>query len=249
MVLQVAIFMEKQLALKPKELDFVEATAAPIAGLTALQALRDKARVQAGQKVLIVGASGGVGTFAVQIAKAFGAYVIGVCSAKNVQLVKDLGAERVIDYTSEDFSKGNEKFDVIIQTAGTHSIRALRRDLSPTGTLVVVGISQEPKGILGLGYVSRLLTSLVMTKLTKQTFASLLAHVSQTELIALRELIATSSVRPILDCVYPMEKVSTAVSELESGHTRGKIVIQYIYRNCPYWITSWMQFWMQPSWI
>lgn len=224
-VSQMALFTERQLALKPRNLDFVEAAAVPMAGLTALQALRDKAKVQAGQKALIVGASGGVGTFAVQIAKAFGAYVTGVCSAKNVQLVKDLGAERVIDYTSEDFSKGNEKFDVIIQTAGTHSVRALRRVLSPTGTLVIVGISQEPKGNLGLGYISRLLTSAVMSKMTKQTFAPLLTRISQTDLVALSELIESGSVKPVLDCIYPMGKVSTAVSELERGHTRGKIVI------------------------
>ena len=148
-----AVFSHSALAMKPASLSFEEAAAVPMAGFTAIQALRDKAKVEAGQRVLIVGASGGVGTFAVQIAKSFGANVTGVCSTGNVEMVKSIGADRVIDYTKEDFFTGVDEYDVIVQTAGNYTLKQLRAALKSDGTLVQAGDSSGVKAVFGMGFV------------------------------------------------------------------------------------------------
>lgn len=220
-----AVFGNNSLALKPANLNFEEAAAVPMAGFTAIQALRDKAGVKAGQKVLIVGASGGVGTFAVQIAKAFGANVTGVCSSGNVEMVKSIGADRVIDYTKEDFFTGVDKYDVIVQTAGNYTLKQLRAALASDGTLVQAGDSSGVRAVFGMGIVFGMLKTLAISKMSKQKIPAFLARRSKTDLIALTDLIESGEVRPIIDRRYPMEQVADAVSYLEAGHSRGKVVI------------------------
>jgi NADPH:quinone reductase-like Zn-dependent oxidoreductase len=220
-----AVFGKDSLALKPASLDYEEAAAVPMAGFTAIQALRDKAGVKAGQKVLIVGASGGVGTFAVQIAKAMGANVTGVCSTVNVEMVKSIGADRVIDYKKEDFFSGVDKYDVIVQTAGNYTLKQLRAALASDGTLVQAGDSSGVKATFGMGFVFGMLKTLVISKMSKQKIPAFLAKRSKTDLIALTDLIDSGKVRPIIDRRYRMEQVAEAVRYLEAGHARGKVVI------------------------
>ena len=220
-----AVFGKNSLALKPTNLSYEEAAAVPMAGFTAIQALRDKAKVKAGQRVLIVGASGGVGTFAVQIAKAFGANVTGVCSTGNVEMVKSIGADRVIDYTKEDFFSGVDKYDVIVQTAGNYTLKQLRAALETNGTLVQAGDSSGVKAVIGMGFVFGMLKTLLISKMSKQKMPAFLAKRSKTDLIALTDLIESGKVRPIIDRRYPMAQVAQAVTYLEAGHARGKVVI------------------------
>ena len=220
-----AVFSNKSLALKPANLNYEEAAAVPMAGFTAIQALRDKAGVKAGQRVLIVGASGGVGTFAVQIAKAFGANVTGVCSTGNVEMVKSIGADRVIDYTKEDFFTGVDKYDVVVQTAGNYTLKQLRAALKSDGILVQAGDSSGVKATFGMGIIAGLLKTLVISKMSKQKMPAFLAKRSKTDLIALTDLIESGKVRPIIDRRYPMAQVAEAVTYLEAGHARGKVVI------------------------
>jgi NADPH:quinone reductase-like Zn-dependent oxidoreductase len=220
-----AVFGKNSLALKPVSLNFEEAAAVPMAGFTAIQALRDKARVKAGQKVLIVGASGGVGSFAVQIAKAFGADVTGVCSTGNVEMVKSIGADRVIDYTKEDFLVGAEKYDVIVQTAGNYTLKQLRAALASGGTLVLAGDSSGVKAVFGMGFVFGMLKALVISKFTKHNIPPFLAKRSKEDLDALTDLIEAGKLRPVIDRRYRMAQVAEAVTYLEAGHARGKVVI------------------------
>ncbi len=220
-----AVFGKNSLALKPVSLNFEEAAAVPMAGFTAIQALRDKARVKAGQKVLIVGASGGVGSFAVQIAKAFGANVTGVCSSGNVEKVKSIGADRVIDYTKEDFFVGAEKYDVVIQTAGNYTLKQLRAPLASDGTLVLAGDSSGVKAVFGMGFVFGMLKALVISKFTKHNIPPFLAKRSKADLDALTDLIEAGKLRPVIDRRYRMAQVAEAVTYLEAGHARGKVVI------------------------
>ena len=220
-----AVFGKNSLALKPVSLNFEEAAAVPMAGFTAIQALRDKARVKAGQKVLIVGASGGVGSFAVQIAKAFGADVTGVCSSGNVEMVKSIGADRVIDYTKEDFFVGAEKYDVVIQTAGNYTLKQLRAALGSGGTLVLAGDSSGVKAVFGMGFVFGMLKAWVISKFTKHNIPPFLAKRSKEDLDTLTDLIEAGKLRPVIDRRYPMAQVAEAVTYLEAGHARGKVVI------------------------
>jgi NADPH:quinone reductase-like Zn-dependent oxidoreductase len=220
-----AVFGKNSLALKPVSLNFEEAAAVPMAGFTAIQALRDKARVKAGQKVLIVGASGGVGSFAVQIAKAFGADVTGVCSTGNVEMVKSIGADRVIDYTKEDFLVGAEKYDVIVQTAGNYTLKQLRAALASGGTLVLAGDSSGVKAVFGMGFVFGMLKALVISKFTKHNIPPFLAKRSKEDLDALTDLIEAGKLRPVIDRRYRMAQVAEAVTYLEAGHARGKVAI------------------------
>ena len=220
-----AVFGKNSLALKPASLNFEEAAAVPMAGFTAIQALRDKAKVEAGQRVLIVGASGGVGTFAVQIAKAFGATVTGVCSTGNVDMVKSIGADRVIDYTKEDFFTGVDKYDVIVQTAGNYTLKELRASLASGGTLVLAGDSSGVKPVFGMGFVLGMFKALAISKFTKHNIPPFLAKRSKEDLIALSELIESGKVKPVIDRKYPMAQVAEAVTYLEAGHARGKVVI------------------------
>jgi NADPH:quinone reductase-like Zn-dependent oxidoreductase len=207
---------------KPRGLSFEQAAAVPLAGLTALQGLRDHGRVEPGQRVLIVGASGGVGTFAVQIAKALGAEVTAVCSTTNVDLVRSLGADDVIDYTTEDFTDRGPVHDVVFQVAGTRSPSDCRRALAPSGTLV--SISGDSSGHW-IGPVSRLikikgLSPFVSQRLTTFTMAS-----RKEDLHAMKTLIEAGDVSPVIDRTYPLNEVPEALRYLEEGHARGKVVI------------------------
>ena len=209
-------------ALKPTNLTFEQAAAVPIAGITALQALRDKGKIQPGQHVLINGASGGVGTFAVQIAKALGAVVTGVCSTRNLEMVRSIGADHVIDYTREDFTEGAQRYDLIVDTVGTHSLSEYRRVLKPDGALVMVGAVD--KG-LWLGPMSGVLEAMVASHFVTQKFAFMLAELDQGDLTLLGNLMQTGKVTPVIDRRYPLRDLPEAMGYLEQGHARGKVVI------------------------
>jgi NADPH:quinone reductase-like Zn-dependent oxidoreductase len=212
---------EDNFALKPAGLTFEQAAAVPVAGFTALQALRDKGRIQAGQRVLINGGAGGVGTFAVQIAKAFGADVTGVCSTRNVDLVRSVGADHVIDYTVEDFSRNGQRYDLILDAVGNRSLSALRRALTRDGTLVIVG---GRKGRL-LGPLALPLKALVVARFVDQRLPVLLAQNSKEDLIVLKELIEDGKVTPVVDRTYSLSEAPEAIRYVETGHARAKTVI------------------------
>jgi NADPH:quinone reductase-like Zn-dependent oxidoreductase len=212
----------KALALKPANMSFEQAAAVPIAAVTALQALRDKGGIKPGQKVLINGASGGVGTFAVQIARSFGAEVTGVCSTRNVQLVASIGANHVIDYTREDFTQGTQHYDLILDTVGNRSLSEIRRVLTPTGTVVIVGGPSTGKWIEPL---AGLVKAVVYSAFVSQKFTFMLAQLNQKDLEALRELMQSGEVTPVIDRRYPLSEVPAAIEYLETGRARGKVVI------------------------
>lgn len=211
-----------ELALKPANMSFEQAAAVPIAAVTALQALRDEGKVQAGQKVLVNGASGGVGTFAVQIAKAFGAEVTGVCSARNVALVRSIGADHVIDYTREDFSADLQRYDLIIDTVGNRSLREYRRVLTPRGTLVMIGGSSED---FGFSFVSGYLKTRLMAKFVSQKMGFFLARLNHEDLDAMRDLMQSGKVTPVIDRTFPLSQAPEAIRYLQGGHARGKVVL------------------------
>jgi NADPH:quinone reductase-like Zn-dependent oxidoreductase len=211
----------KQLAAKPANLSFEQAAAAPISGVTALQAVR-KAQVQPGQNVLIVGASGGVGTFAVQIAKAFAADVTGVCSTAKVDLVRALGADQVIDYKSDDFAAGEQRYDVILDIGGNRHLSHLRRALTPRGTLVIVGGETAGRW---LGGFDRSLRAVLLSPFVSQKLGMLASTENSEDLNALRELIESGQVTPAIDRTYPLGEVSAAIEYVREGHARGKVVI------------------------
>jgi NADPH:quinone reductase-like Zn-dependent oxidoreductase len=213
---------EALLELKPANLTFEEAAAVPLAGVTALQGLRDKGRVRSGQKVLIIGAAGGVGTFAVQLAKSFGAEVTGVCGPTKVDLVRSLGADHVIDYTREDFTRGPRRYDLIFQLAGTQSPSDCRRALAPNGMLLLS--SGESDGRL-IGPVDRIIKALMLAPFVRQRLVAFVAKQSGEDLRVLKELIEAGTVTPVIDRTYPLSDVPEAIRHLEQGHARGKIVI------------------------
>jgi len=217
-----ACVSEAVLELKPANLTFEQAAAVPLAALTALQGLRDHGRVQPGQKVLIIGASGGVGTFAVQIAKSFGADVTGVCSTRNVDLVRSIGADHVIDYTQEDFTQSGQKYDLILQLAGTRSPSDCRRALTSRGTLLLS--SGESSG-RWIGPIGRIIKAVVLSPFVSQRLAPFEAKPSREDLQAVKELIEAGKVSPVIDRTYPLSEVPEAIRYLEEGHARGKIVI------------------------
>jgi NADPH:quinone reductase-like Zn-dependent oxidoreductase len=207
---------------KPSSLSFEEAAGIPVAGMTALQALRDKGNVQAGQKVLITGASGGVGSFAVQIAKSFGAEVTGVCSTPNLELVRSLGADHVIDYTQEDFTRSGKRYDLIVYAAGTHSLRACRRALMPNGTFVGVGSSKTGNFFSILfGFVRPRLLS----RFTSQSFVTFLTDGTEENLVFLAKLVEEGKLKPVVDRTYPLEEAAEALRYQEKGHARGKVIL------------------------
>lgn len=209
---------EGRLAKKPASLSFEEAAALPMAGITALQALRDNGRIQPGLKVLIYGAGGGVGTFSVQIARSFGAEVTAVCGPNNQELVRSLGASRVIDYTKEDFTKTGERYDLILAANGSRSIFAYRRSLSPYGIYVVAGGS-FPQLLQGL------ILGPVISRLGRKKLGSMLARINTKDLEILGALQQSGRIKPIIDRRYPLDDVAGAVGYLEEGHARGKVVI------------------------
>ena len=208
--------------LKPTNLTFEQAAAVPVGALTALQGLRDQGQIQSGQKVLIVGASGGVGTFAVQIAQSFGAEVTGVCSTRNVDMVRSLGADHVIDYTEEDFTQGGQRYDLILQLAGTASPSDCRRALTPKGTLV---LSSGEGGGAWFGPIGRIVSALVSSPFVSQTLRTFTSAPNGEDLAVVTELIEAGKVTPIIDRTYPLREVPDAIRHLEEGHTQGKIVI------------------------
>jgi NADPH:quinone reductase-like Zn-dependent oxidoreductase len=210
------------LELKPSNLTFEQAAAVPLAGLTALQGLRDFGKIEAGQKVLIIGASGGVGTFAVQLAKSFGAEVTGVCSARNMDLVRSIGADHVIDYTKTDFIQSGQHYDLIFQLAGTRSASDCRRALTKKGTLV---LSSGEGGGRWFGPMMRLVTALAMAPLVSQSIVTFVAKKSKEDLLAMKELIEAGKVTPVIDRTYPLSEVPEAIRYLEKGRARGKVVI------------------------
>jgi 2-desacetyl-2-hydroxyethyl bacteriochlorophyllide A dehydrogenase len=207
---------------KPVNLTFDQAAACPISGLAALQGVRDKAKVQPGQKVLIIGAGGAVGTFAVQIAKAFGAHVTGVCSTSKVELVRSLGAAEVIDYTSEDFAENGTRYDAILDTAGARSVPSLRRSLTPKGTLVIVGSEGGGRWFGGFG---RNLRAQMLSPFVSQKLGLFASKEKGEDLVVLKELIEAGKVKPVIDTEYPLNQVPDAFRRLEQGHARGKVVI------------------------
>jgi NADPH:quinone reductase-like Zn-dependent oxidoreductase len=210
------------IALKPTNMTMEQAAAVPIAGITALQALRDKGMIHAGQKVLINGASGGVGTFAVQIAKSYGADVTGVCSTKNVEMVRSIGADHVIDYTHEDFTKGSARYDLIIDNVGNHSLGEIRRVLTPTGALVVVG---GPSDNDWLGPLTGLINMSVVSLFVSQKQMFMLANANKDDLEVLRDLMQTGKLTPVIDRRYILSETPAAIAYLQQGHARGKVII------------------------
>ena len=210
-----------KLAAKPTNLTYEQAAAAPISAVTALQGLRDRGRVQPGHKVLIVGASGGVGTVAVQIAKAFGAEVTGVCSTSKVDLVRALGADHVIDYTAGDDTDG-ERYDVVLDTGGHRSLRRLRRALTPRGTLVIVGSETEGRW---LGGFDRTIRAMLLSPFVSQNLAPLASSENASDLIVLSGLIESGQVTPVIDRTYPLEEAAAAIRHMLDGKARGKVVV------------------------
>ena len=208
------IKLEKTLVLKPANLTFEQAAAIPVAACTALQGLRDKGHLQPGQTVLINGAAGGVGTFAVQIAKALGGHVTGVCSTGKVEMVRSIGADRVIDYTQEDFTRGGERYDLILDIVGNHSLSASRRVLSPTGVIVLVAAP-----------VSRMLTALLRARFGQKDQVAFVTSVTKDDLVFLKELSEAGKLTPVIDRRYGLNEVPEAIRYLEEGHARGKVVI------------------------
>ncbi|HUA13794.1 MAG TPA: NAD(P)-dependent alcohol dehydrogenase [Verrucomicrobiae bacterium] len=213
---------ERRLAMKPASLTFEQAASIPIAGITALQALRDEGRIQPGHKVLINGAAGGVGTFAVQIAKSLGGMVTGVCSSRNAEMVRSLGAEQVIDYTREDFTKSTERYDILLDLVGNRSLLACRRVLGQEGIYVGAGGKTDPWMI---GPLIGMLVGVVLSASGRRKFASMLAKGNSEDLTTLGELITAGRVTPVIDRRYTLNDVADAVRYLEEGHARGKVVI------------------------
>jgi len=212
---------ERNFVAKPAGLTFERAAAVPLAAQTALQGLRDRGQLQPGQKVLINGASGGVGTFAVQIAKAFGADVTGVCSTRNVELVRSIGADRVIDYTQEDFTHSGVRYDLIFDIAGSRPLSGCRRALAPDGTLVVVG---GPGG-RWIAPMGRSVQALVLTRLGRARMLTFLAEHRREDLVSLAELIDAGKIAPVIDRTFPLAATPDAIRYVEAGHARGKVVI------------------------
>jgi NADPH:quinone reductase-like Zn-dependent oxidoreductase len=218
---------EEQFAVKPPEMSFEQAAAVPIAGCSALQALRDHGHLEQGQHILINGASGGVGTFAVQIAKALGAEVTAVCSTRNMELVRSLGADHVVDYTAEDFARDGSRYDLVLNVAGNRSLSDLRRAATSKGTVVLVGAGtgRERGGGAASSPMLQALRALVLSRFVNQRLVSFLADVRKDDLLYLAELFESGKVTPVIDRSYPLSDVAEALRYLEAGHARGKIVI------------------------
>ena len=214
---------EVRLVRKPANVSFEQAAAVPIAGITALQALRDKGSVQPGQKVLINGASGGVGTFAVQLAKALGADVTAVCSARNVDLVRSLGADRVVDYSQEDFTRRSERHELMIDIAGSQPFRNFKRVLTPEATVVVVGAHFPSNN--GIGPLSHVIGTRLAALGRSQTVKFFIAKIEKDDLEVLRGLLETGQVKPVIDKRYELRETADALRYLGEGHARGKVII------------------------
>ncbi len=217
-----AVARPAKLTRRPATLTFEQAAAVPISGLTALQAVRDQGKVQAGQTVLVIGASGGVGTFAVQLAKAFGAEVTAVASTAKLDLVKGLGADHVIDYSREDFAAGERRYDVIIDIGGSSPLSRLRRALTPRGRLVIVGGMTDGHWF---GGVDRQLRARLLSPFVRQTMRTFVSSENAEDLAVLRDMIDAGSVTPAIDRIYPLAEVPAAIRHLLHGRARGKVVV------------------------
>jgi NADPH:quinone reductase-like Zn-dependent oxidoreductase len=218
---------ERSLVIKPPNISFEQAASLPIAGLTALQGLRDQGKIQPGQRVLVNGATGGVGTFAVQIAKSLGGDVTAVCSTRNVDLVKSIGADRVIDYTKEDFTKGDQHYDVIFDNVANHSVAERRRVLSPKGICVLAGMGGA--GVRGSEAIGRIASNLFVARafswFTDQNFAQYITKTNKQDLTMLGALVESGKVKPVIERTYKLSDAPDAFRQLEAGHARGKMVI------------------------
>ena len=213
---------EDAAVIKPTNLTFEQAAAVPMGALTALQGLRDHGRIEQGQQVLINGASGGVGTFAIQIAKSFGAEVTGVCSTRNEDLVRSIGADRVIDYTREDFTEGGQRYDLMLDNVGNRSLSECRRVLRPKG--VYLSSFGQPEN-LWLGPVAQLLKMMALSAFVSQSLRSFVATRRQEDLLLMNELLEAGKVIPVIDRTYPLTEVAEAFRYLAEGHARGKVAI------------------------
>lgn len=213
---------ESTLAMKPDNVTFEQAATAPVAGFTALQGLRKTGQIQPGQKVLIHGAAGGVGTFAVQIAKSFGAEVTGVCSTTNVEMVRSIGVDHVIDYNQQDFTGSGERYDLLFDCVGNHSLSACLRVLTPKGTYLMVG-EMSGRGLMGI--LSRLIRALILSWFVSQRLVVFLARPNKEDLILLHDLMKAGKVIPVIDKRYRLSEVSQAIGYVEGKHARGKVVI------------------------
>jgi NADPH:quinone reductase-like Zn-dependent oxidoreductase len=216
---------EDALAPKPANLTFEQAAAVPMAGLVALQALRDHGNVRVGQKVLINGASGGIGTFAVQIAKALGAEVTGVCSTRNVEMVRSIGADHVIDYTREDFTQKDQRYDFMLDNVANHSLSDLRGALTPTGTLVPNGGGFDNHWFAGGG---RVIGAHVLNRFVSHTLRPFIVSPKLEDLVVLKELIEAGKVTPVIDGTYPLSETPEAIDHVGRGHARGKIAVSTV---------------------
>ena len=220
---ELAVGDPKLLVRKPANITFEQAAAVPISGMTALQALRDVAHVRPGQTVLVIGAGGGAGTLTVQVAKAFGAHVTGVCSTGKAELVRSIGADDVIDYTREDFTGGRRRWDVIVDTAGRRPLRHLRRALSPTGTLAIVG--GDGGGDWTGGFFRQILRAPILSLFSRQRMRPVIAKDSRPDLETLRTMIEEGSVTPVVDRTFALAEAPDALRYLEQGHAAGKVVV------------------------
>jgi len=221
----ICVKADRAIVIKPSDITFEQAGSVGIAGVTALQGLRDKGHIQAGQKVLINGASGGVGTFAVQIAKAFGADVTAVCSTRNIELVKSIGADRVIDYTKEDFTKTDQRYDMIYDLVGNHGFSERRKILKPNGICVLAGIGGAGKHPETMGRISGNFWNAFLSNFSKEKFVFYIAKLTKEDFNVLSDLMETGKVSPVIDRTYKIEKTADAVRYMEEGHARGKVVV------------------------
>jgi NADPH:quinone reductase-like Zn-dependent oxidoreductase len=219
---------ESMLVLKPGNVTFEQAASVPVAAFTALQGLRDCGHVAPGKRVLINGASGGVGIFSVQIAKAFGAEVTGVCSTQNLEMVRATGADTVIDYSSQDFTNGNQTYDLIFDCAGNHSLSRCRRILGPNGILVMVG---DLTGRGAFGFIARLVSAWIGSKFIRTKMVSFMARPAAEDLVTIRDLISAGSIAPIIDRIFSLDDVSGALRYVEGRRARGKVVISLAARS------------------
>lgn len=219
---------ESTLVKKPENVTFEQAASVPVAAFTALQGLRDKGHIQPGQKVLINGAAGGVGTFAVQVAKSFGADVTGVCSTRNMEMVRSIGADEVIDYTQTDFTKNGRRYDLIFDCIGNHSLSAYKRALNPKGICIMVG-DQSGRGMFSL--LSRLMAAFLWSRFARQKLVTFLAKPNNDDLSIMHDLMKAGKVKPVIDRCYGLSEVSEAIRYLEKRHARGKVVLTLEPKN------------------
>ncbi len=213
---------ESRLAHKPPGASFEQAAAVPVAGLTALQGLRDFGRVGRGDTVLINGAAGGVGTFAVQIAKSFGAEVTGVCSTRNLEFVRSIGADSTVDYLAQDFTKGERDYDVLFDCVVNHRLDEYRGILRPNGVCVIVG---APKHLSTVGLLKYLVVPKLLSRSDGQRFVTFITKMNERDLPAMADLMTSGEVTPVIDCVYPLSETARAIAYVEGGHARGKVII------------------------